>query len=131
MNKIHVYLMYSSWAALLFLYIQEFPTQSGTVAVWLLRICIASVPLLVIYYLGVFTWGCYKHYQVRKNIALLWGTPAQQIENLKKQVRKMEGQRDDARTCSDRIEQRLNAEINHCLDLERELERERSGKEAA
>ena len=124
MNKIHVLLMYTSWAALLFLYIQEFPTQSGSVAVWLFRICIASVPLLFIYYLGVFTWGWYKDYRIRKNITKMWGTPAQQIESLKRQVREM-------RTCSDRIEQRLNAEINHCLDLERELERERSGKGAA
>tara|TARA_R110002020_G_scaffold282534_1_gene498212 strand:+ start:377 stop:721 length:345 start_codon:yes stop_codon:yes gene_type:complete len=89
--------MYSSWAALLFLYIQEFPTQSGTVAVWLLRICITSVPLLVIYYLGVFTWGWYKDYRIRKAITGLWGTPEAQIEKLKQKVRDLEEQRDSAR----------------------------------
>ena len=97
MKRIHVYLMYSSWAALLFLYIQEFPTQSGTVAVWLLRICIASVPLLVIYCLGVFAKDCYKNYRLRKNITELFGTPAQQLEKLKQKVRDLEEQRDSAR----------------------------------
>ena len=78
--------MYSSWAALLFLYIQEFPTQSGTVAVWLLRICLASVPLLGIYYLGVLARDCYKNYRVRKNITKLWGTPAEQLRKSHQEV---------------------------------------------